>query len=404
MKKWLPYIIGFALLGIIAMVIVSGAKGGERKFDERITFRQQDKIPYGSSVAKRLLPEVFPNASVYYDRNHPGYWDSIRFTSYNQAVILVAKDFEAARYELERLMDFVENGNYVFIIARTFSGDTRRMFEFSYATNMMDQFISNDDSLWLQLNKDYFSTNEDYVYPGLKYDSWFSSIDTAYTTVLGTDRYDQPNFLRIDKGQGAVFFHSAPMAFSNYFILHKNNYRYYEKALSVIPKDVNSVLWNDYYLDREADSQPPKKNWLSVLFRYESFKWGLLTAIITLLLYVLLASRRRQKMIPVYQKPKNDSLDFVKTMGRLYHDRRDHKDLARKMSIYFLEHVRSVYKLSTHTLDAQFINSLHFKSGYSFESLQEIVFFIAQLDMGESLNENELARFHRQLELFYQNT
>ena len=404
MKNILPYLAGLLVAALIVLVIVSANRNGPKKFDQRVTLRQQDKIPYGTSVAKRLLPEMFPAAEIYYDHNHPGYWDSVAVTSYNQAVILMSKNFEAEQYELERLMDFVENGNYVFIVAKSFSGDARRLFHFSYATDLMGDLIPAEDSLGLQLNTDYFSTGRDFVFPGKKYDSWFTSIDTAFTHQLGTDRDGRPNFIRINKGSCSLLIHAAPAAFSNYFILHRDNYLYYEKVMSVIPGHINSILWNDYYMDKQAARPEKKKNWLSVLFRYESFKWGLLTAIITLLLFVLLGSRRRQRMIPPYSKPKNDSLDFVKTMGRLYHEKRDHTDLAGKMSVYFREQVRSVYNLSTQNMDEEFIRSLHVKSGYPVASLTEIVSFINQLDRNSAISEHDLSLFHRQLELFYQKT
>ena len=81
-------------------------------------------------------------------------------------------------------------------------------------------------------------------------------------------------------------------------------------------------------------------------------------------------------MIPAHPRPQNDSLDFVKTMGRLYYDRKDHQNLAKKMSVYFFEHVRSTYKLPTHTLDEAFVEALHYKSGYSLEKLNEIIAFV----------------------------
>lgn len=91
-------------------------------------------------------------------------------------------------------------------------------------------------------------------------------------------------------------------------------------------------------------------------------------------------------------------------MGRLYYDRRDHKNLARKMSVYFLEHVRSTYKLPTHTLDEPFIEALHYKSGYSREDLNEVVSFIQYLQNDGSVSEYQLINFHNQLGSFYQNT
>jgi len=91
-------------------------------------------------------------------------------------------------------------------------------------------------------------------------------------------------------------------------------------------------------------------------------------------------------------------------MGRLYYGRRDHQNLARKMGMYFLEHVRSTYKLPTNTLDESFIESLQYKSGYSRGELNAIVSFIQHLRADGSVNEDQLILFHNQVESFYQNT
>ncbi len=91
-------------------------------------------------------------------------------------------------------------------------------------------------------------------------------------------------------------------------------------------------------------------------------------------------------------------------MGRLYHDRRDHFNLSRKMSMYFLEHVRSTYKMQTGELDENFVKTLHQKTGYRLEELNSIVSFINYLDAALDISDEELSRFHKQLELFYQNT
>ena len=135
--------------------------------------------------------------------------------------------------------------------------------------------------------------------------------------------------------------------------------------------------------------------------RYPGLKAALLTAIFTLLLFVLLGMRRRQRYIPVMTKPKNDSLDFVKTIGRLYYDRGDHKNLCRKMAAYFLEHVRNRYKLPTGTLDENFISQLRFKSGADEPEIRGIVSFIKYIDDAPAINNNDLTDFHKQLESFY---
>jgi hypothetical protein len=97
-------------------------------------------------------------------------------------------------------------------------------------------------------------------------------------------------------------------------------------------------------------------------------------------------------------------MDFVKTIGRLYFDKGDHKNLAKKMGAYFLEHIRAHYKLPTHTIDEDFINAVHHKSGYAVEEIRRIVRFIQFVDTAPAISENQLSEFHKELELFYQNT
>lgn len=404
MKKMLPYLVVAGVLALITLLIVLGNHKRNRKMDERITLKERDKIPYGFAAAKALSTSLFPGASFYSDENGPGYWDDISMNSNQQAVIIVAGYFNSDDTEISRIMRFVNNGNHVFIIAQSFSEEAQSAFHFTYGQDGLSFFGQGGDSLRVRLMKPYFQTDSLFVYPGKKFESWFESLDTAHTIVLGRNE-NRPDFIRLDYGDGSVFIHSAPLAFSNYFILHKNNIHYFEQAMSVIPSNVNKIVWNEYYLmNRRPKNENREPNWLSVLLRYNEFRWGFGTLLFLLLLWLLLNSRRRQRMIPVHPIPKNDSLDFVKTMGRLYYDRRDHQNLAKKMSVYFLEHVRSKYKLPTHTLDEQFAKALHYKSAYSSADLEEIISFVQYLRNGGSINEQQLINFHEQLESFYQNT
>jgi hypothetical protein len=204
-------------------------------------------------------------------------------------------------------------------------------------------------------------------------------------------------------GKGNIYIHLAPLAFSNYFILHHNNIGYYDNVLSVIPGSVKKVIWDEYFLTKRNDPKK-NKNWISILFQYPALRAALLTAFIMLLLYVLLEMRRKQRIIPVMNKPVNDSLDFLKTIGRLYYDKKDHRNLSRKMASYFLEHVRNRYKLATNTLDEDFIKALFFKSGYDEKKLREIISFIEFIDTTPAISDSQLTDFYKHLESFYKTT
>jgi len=60
--------------------------------------------------------------------------------------------------------------------------------------------------------------------------------------------------------------------------------------------------------------------------------------------------------------------------------------------------------LTTHTIDDDFINAVHRKTAYPMEELKSIVRFIQFADTAPAISENQLSHFHKQLELFYQNT
>ena len=404
MKKIIPYLAGGLMVLLLLVLIIASRGRMVRRMDERITLRQRDSIPYGTSAAKKLLPSLFPGADVYFDTRYPGSWDDIESFNPNQAVILVADYFYADEDELDRISRFAAKGNTVFIMARTFSDDAANYFNLTFG-NAYTYLVADDDSMKLRLESTFFAADSLFTYPGKKYDGFIQKMVTGRAGVLGRNERGSPNFIRLRKGGGNIYLHTAPLAFSNYFILHKNNIRYFQSVLSVIPSNARAVLWNEYFLEKLRNPGRKKEtNWLSKLFQYPAFKWGLLTALGTLFLFVLLGMRRKQRMIPPHSKPKNDSLDFVKTLGRLYYDQRDHKNLAVKMGAYFLEHVRSHYKMPTHTLDSEFVRTLHVKSGYPEEELQTIISTIGQLAMQGGISEESLARFHHQLELFYQNS
>ncbi|MER3464789.1 MAG: hypothetical protein C4329_10650 [Chitinophagaceae bacterium] len=404
MKKSLPYLLGALGLIALAIILIGSARLQPRKMNERLSLRTKDKIPYGFYAAYHLLPELFTHASVSLDKSQMLRWDDIQTDSGNQAVVMVCTYFDPEEYELRQLANFVKRGNHVFIIAASLSEQANKYFGLSSSFIDDDEGFKNEDndSLGVQLAVPPFTSDQKYLYSGKRISYTTALHDSSKGLVLGSNNAGHPNFLYFKAGEGIITIHLSPLAFSNYFILHKNNIEYYQQAMSVIPQSVDRIVWNEYYLFRKSKNDEPSI--LKVLFRYPSFKWALLTAGTTILLFALLYMRRRQRMVPLINKPKNESLDFVKTIGRLYYDKEDHTNLAKKMAAYFLDHVRQRYLLATHTLNDDFVATLHAKSAYDKEELATIVTFINYLKNGAAVNEYQLARFHKQLETFYQNS
>lgn len=403
MKKFLPYILIGLLLAAVMVLFFTSENNKARHFDGRVTLQKKDKIPYGTFVAYESLKEMFPKAAVTVNKQEPGYWDSLSNYDAGQALIIVSSSFNASEYEMKKLIRFMEEGNDVFISTMNLSYEVTQMLkcDINAADGLMYYFDQTEgsDLLSVSLNKPPFQ-DQSYTYPGKRYDFYFYKLDTTVATILGYDKNKKPNFIHLKAGEGNLYVHLAPMTFTNYFLLHKNNITYYENAMSVISPNTTKIVWDEYYSTKRQQRQQ-RSNWFNSFLKHPALKWALLTALLALLVYVLMEMRRKQRFIPVIKKPANDSLEFVKTIGRLYHDKGDHKNLCKKMSAYFLEHVRSRYKLPTSELDDVFEKNLHFKTGVMQEEVNGIVSFIRQLDTLDVVSDKQLAWFHKQLESFY---
>lgn len=398
----------------LAILLFTGNNSKERKIDEHISLRKEDKMPYGAYIAHQHLKYIFPQASVMVNKRQPGYWDSLSNYETGQAIIIISPKFYADEFEMKTLLRFLENGNDVFISTRNISSEVEDVLRSRISvinTSALQDGGGNtvNDSLSVHLAGRFFPDTRRFTYKGAKFSAWFYEVDSTTADVLGTGDWTQTNFIHLKSGKGNLFFHLAPLTFSNYFLLQGDNMAYYENVLSVISPDVKKLVWDEYFLEKEYSSRSDhsygggkqEDGFLTELFKYKELKYALLTAILALLIYVLMEMRRQQRFIPVVAKTRNESLDFVKTIGRLYYDKGDHKNLSRKMAAYFLEHVRNKYKLSTGYLDEEFVKKLQFKTNCEEHEIREIVSFIKYLDDAPAVSNRQLIDFHKQLESFY---
>lgn len=403
MKKFLPYIIAGLVL-LLLLWLVFSTRQNKHVLDERISFNKRDKIPYGMYVAYHSLSHIFPGASVIVNKKKPSLWDSLSVVSDKQALIVISPRFMPDEPELHQLLDFVKAGNTVFISSHTLSYDAQNFFNCDdYSTDLsLFGMSASADTLSVGLLSPPFSEQKKYDYPGRQYDGYFGKYNKNISYELGSKNDTDINFIQFKAGRGSIYLHLAPLTFSNYFLLHGQNINYYNKMLSLIPKDTKKVVWDEYFLYKRISlGDNESKGPLSALMSQRSFRAALWLLMILLALYIFQEMRRKQRIIPVMAKPRNDSLEFVKTIGRLYHEKRDNKNLGKKMAAYFLEHVRNRYKLSTNQLDDEFITSLRRKTAQAENNIREIISFINNIDEADEIGDEQLADFHRKLEEFY---
>ena len=405
MKKALPYIIG-AILLLILLVLLLG--GDEKTFDQRITLNKKDKIPYGTYIAYNNLPHLFPGANLAINKNAPGLWEDsvLSYDTSGQALIVITKVFNPGDDELKELFSFVSNGNDVFISAHEFNIASQDFFHFNSITdyNQYTTFSNAQgfDTLSVQLMHPPFSGNKsNYQYPGRKYNTYFSSFDTTMSYVLEILPDSSAILLRINAGEGSFYIHGAPLTFSNYFLLHKENFNHYNQLLSAISPGVTKVAWDEYFIHKPAYDQPKDPSPFRILMEQKSFSMAIYTALAGLIIFVLLGLKRNQRQIPRIAPHNNDLLEFVKTIGRLYFQKRDNRNICRKMSVYFTEHVYNHYTINTGTMDTEFVTKLASKSGASASLIQSIVEYISFTETESAVHDQQVTEFYQLLEKFY---
>ncbi|MBS1975272.1 MAG: DUF4350 domain-containing protein, partial [Bacteroidetes bacterium] len=186
---------------------------------------------------------------------------------------------------------------------------------------------------------------------------------------------------------------------TNFFLLHKNNKEYYDDSFSYLPENIKVLVWGDFFRNNDNDFSP-----LQFLLSDPSFRWAFWLLFLLFLIIYVFESKRRQQMIPDIAPLRNSSLDFVKTVGRLYYQQRNNLDLAHKMTAHFLSNVRARYSLPTSNLDKNFVEQLSYKSGLKKDLAADLVELIKMIQQKQSLSDEELIGFNQKVEEFYKQT
>lgn len=400
----------FLILGIVLFAVIAALfwlQGKQPKeFDKRITFSKKETRPYATKVMYTLLQQSFPNAAITDTRQTPVDWHDKDSSEKGTTVFfVVSEQFLPSYEELKQLMQFIEQGNLVFISTTKINDDVSNLIKISiqepsfYYTNLYE------DSVNVHLKKPAYQPEETYFNPGFTSNAFFTfkSDTTAYTT-LGNNHNNKPNFVEATIGKGKIIVHSDPFLFTNYFILSNSNANYISQALQTLTNKPTKIIWDDYYLYKFYSSNNKSKGSLSTLLSYPSFAWAFWLCLFLGVLYLLVFMKRKQRFIQEVKPLQNDSLAFVQTIGRLYYDNKDHLNLATKMSQYLLEHIRAKYKIATNNLDETFIKTLSGKSGYDAEKTENLITAIIQLNKRIDLKETELINYYKLFNHFYKNT
>ena len=146
--------------------------------------------------------------------------------------------------------------------------------------------------------------------------------------------------------------------------------------------------------------RPPYRAYASIVGTFVT-GLGAVSGLAALLLFVVFRAKRRQRVVPVVAPPRNTTLDFVATVGRLYYQHGDHANLASKRVAYFLDHLRTRLRLPTGSPDADFRARVAERAGVEPAVVDGVFDAIERTAGRTSVTEDELMRLSRAIERFH---
>lgn len=381
--KYILYIsLAFGLFVIIKLL-------SPKQYNWSMTFAHDDKNPYGAYALSKLLPGLFPGEKI--SHSYKTLYEIKDSLAAVDNIIIIGSNFNADKEDTKVLLDHVEKGGSAFISAQYFWGhfsDTLNVTTYDYFFKSGHIFGKQDTSI-LKFANTQLDTAQEFFYRRDNIHNYFNRFDTTRTTIIAKNDYDYPVTIRLKIGTGNLILNSTPLIFSNIYLLSSHNHQFISKTLSYLPKE--NVTWTEYYhLGRMEASSP-----LRFILTNEPLRWAYYITLISLLMFMIFEMKRRQRIIPIIKPLGNTTLEFVNTIGNLYYQRSDHKNIAEKKINFFMDQLRSKYWLNTTHLDEIFITTMAKKLGRAEEDVRKLINVINAIRSKEKITAEELLELNK---------
>ncbi len=419
------YTVPLLIFGAAILLLVIIQISTPTPIDWTENYYAKDKRPYGAKVLVEMLPSLFPGQKI----NTPQVSLYKRKGELRQGnYLFVNNDFFLHQSDLNQLLELVYNGSNAFIAAANLSQKLEDTLDIE------SQYVWAATAVRVNFVEQKFRSKNPYEYKHINYLYGILREDSstlAPPVQLGTVQINDikasktanrtaTNFIAIPWGKGFFFIHTMPQAFSNYNTVHPHNAEYIAKAMSYLPD--REVFWEDFYTEDtyastetdegtvwdETKATPMRKNEeqqeSGSVFRFllsePPLTWAFYLTLLALVLFVFFEAKRRQRIVPVIKPLANSTLEFTETVGKLYFQHGDHRNIAEKKITYFLDYIRHKYYLNTNQIDDAFYFALSQKSGREKGEIETLFRYIQYIQKQGIITEDQLLDLNRRIQDF----
>ena len=370
----------------------------------RQSFSYKDKRPGGCYAMFKAMSQLF-----YYDIKPQVVTKpftrtytkdaTLSSTDYN-LYVLVADNLYTSPEDAANMIRFAAAGNQLFIAVNRPDSILLDLLHLNIDNDGYSQSAANAEQHYV--NKS-LAPDTAFSRKGIRGGSFVSEMDSSATTILGTDVFNRPNFVKVTVSEGAVFLLLQPSTLTNYFLMHDRNMVSLERQFSYTNHYMDHVYWDEFYKYQYSRQSSDFSEW-QVLMRYPAMRWALWLGVGLLLLYILFESKRRQRIVPERPPLENNSLEFVDALGQLYYQQHDNRNLIQKIILQWQEFIRTRYYLNTNNMDNAFADALSRKAVMPLGQVTEILQDIQRMRDTHTVSDEFLQQFYKKIQAFYINT
>ncbi|WP_372917585.1 DUF4350 domain-containing protein [Salegentibacter sp.] len=298
--------------------------------------------------------------------------------------------------ELNKVLEWVSRGNTAFISAGYIGKNLLDTLNLEAHTDLRNTDFKSRPGLEIKNNRENFKLNFDIEA------LVFTETDSLEHEILGTAVFtdeasdEKPNFVKTGFGNGDIFLHSTPEAFSNYFLLRNGNHNYAETVLGYFNPEQN-VYWDNYYKSGKSFYSSP----LYYLLGNKQLKWAYYLVILASVLYIIFQGKRLQRPIPIVNALSNKTYEYAQTISHLYLEQNRYRELSIKKIELFLEYIRNQFRLPTGDLNnIEFQEKLASRSENSKAKTRKLFSKIEQLKVQEQISKEEFLELSRAITTF----
>jgi len=398
-KDW-RYLAYLSLLVALVLVLFFSKN---KQYDWSVTLAHEDKNPYGTYALHALLPSLFPGRIKLGNKTFYELKDSL---SPHDGALFLATSFNPDREDARGMLEFVARGGHLFVatdhvqglLADTLGLRTRDVF-FSERSSLTDHL---PDSAAVQITNPHLDTTQRYYFKRANVANFFSPADTSdhkhppvVAAVVAKNDRNLPVAIKVSWGTGYFLFCSTPLAFTNIYLLNRNNNKLASSLLTNLP--VRQLYWTEYYQRGRLEATTP----LRFILITPPLRWAYYLTAVAILLFVVFEAKRRQRPIPVVTPLANTTLEFVSTVSNLFYERSDHKGIATKKIAFFLDAVRDRLNFHVPLHAPDFVSGLAKKAGVDEANVRKLVQAFEHIGARNEIDADELIQLNHLIKTFW---